>query len=265
MKKVCFLFTLLVSAAFTFFFASCSAESKTDIQIPLQSMFNQVSAAVSSEPAAFYAVNLSVTGDYEKTLNASGTLSELKDATFNIGGIPFGSTVKLSVLIVKDGIRFYEGTSAAFTLDGSENSVEIDLKRCTGQASAVITFAADPEITVVADPEITVVADPEIYSDSVNTNTPVFTVDSDCLKNNAAKITFSVKESFNWPNGTTFLWKLNGAECSNTNSVVIDLLTDANIHEGTGNVICVQVETPEYIVTNLFEFELVIDLTTTTE
>lgn len=250
MKKVYFLFTLLVSAAFTFFFASCSAESKTDIQIPLQSMFNQVSEDVSSEPAAaVYAVNLSVTGDYEKTLNASGTLSELKDATFNIGGIPFGSTVKLSVLIVKDGIRFYEGNSAAFTLDGSENSVEIDLKRCTGQAYA----------------EITVAADPEIYSASVNTDTPVFTVDSDCLKNNAAKITFSVKEPFNWPTGTTFLWKLNGAECSNTNSVVIDLLTDANIHEGTGNVICVQVETPEYIVTNLFEFKLVIDLTTTTE
>lgn len=250
MKKVYFLFTLLVSAAFTFFFASCSAESKTDIQIPLQSMFNQVSAAVSSEPAAFYAVNLSVTGDYEKTLNASGTLSELKDATFNIGGIPFGSTVKLSVLIVKDGIRFYEGTSAAFTLDGSENSVEIDLKRCTGQAYA----------------EITVAADPKIYSASVNTDSPVFTVDSDCLKNNAAKITFSVKESFNWPNGTKFLWKLNGAECSSTtNSVEIDLFTDANIHEGTGNVICVQVETPEYIVTNLFEFKLVIDLTTTTE
>lgn len=240
MKKVCFLFTLLVSAAFTFFFASCSAESKTDIQIPLQSMFNQVFADVSSEPAAVYAVNLSVTGDYEKTLNASGTLSELKDATFNIGGIPFGSTVKLSVLIVKDGIRFYEGTSAAFTLDGSENSVEIDLKRCTGEAKA----------------EITVAADPEIYSASVNTNTPVFTVDSDCLKNNAAKITFSVKES--WPTGTTFLWKLNGAECSNTNSVEIDLFTDANIHEGTGNVICVQVETPEYIVSNSFEFELVI-------
>ena len=214
-------------------------------------MFNQFSADVSSEPAAFYAVNLSVTGDYEKTLNASGTLSELKDATFNIGGIPFGSTVKLSVLIVKDGIRFYEGNSAAFTLDGSENSVEIDLKRCTGQAKAEITFAADPEI----------------YSASVNTDSPspVFTVDSECLKNNAAKITFSVKESFNWPTGTTFLWKLNGAECSNTNSVVIDLLTDANIHEGTGNVICVQVETPEYIVTNLFEFKLVIDLTTTTE
>lgn len=240
MKKVCFLFTLLVSAAFTFFFASCSAESKTDIQIPLQSMFNQVSADVSSEPAAVYAVNLSVTGDYEKTLNASGTLSELKDATFNIGGIPFGSTVKLSVLIVKDGIRFYEGTSAAFTLDGSENSVEIDLKRCTGEAKA----------------EITVAADPEIYSASVNTNTPVFTVDSDCLKNNAAKITFSVKES--WPTGTTFLWKLNGAECSNTNSVEIDLFTDANIHEGTGNVISVLVETPEYIVSNSFEFELVI-------
>lgn len=240
MKKVCFLFTLLVSAAFTFFFASCSAESKTDIQIPLQSMFNQVFADVSSEPAAVYAVNLSVTGDYEKTLNASGTLSELKDATFNIGGIPFGSTVKLSVLIVKDGIRFYEGTSAAFTLDGSENSVEIDLKRCTGEAKA----------------EITVAADPEIYSASVNTNTPVFTVDSDCLKNNAAKITFSVKES--WPTGTTFLWKLNGAECSNTNSVEIDLFTDANIHEGTGNVISVRVETPEYIVSNSFEFELVI-------
>lgn len=240
MKKVCFLFTLLVSAAFTFFFASCSAESKTDIQIPLQSMFNQVSAHVSSEPAAVYAVNLSVTGDYEKTLNSSGTLSELKDATFNIGGIPFGSTVKLSVLIVKDGIRFYEGTSAAFTLDGSENSVEIDLKRCTGEAKA----------------EITVAADPEIYSASVNTNTPVFTVDSDCLKNNAAKITFSVKES--WPTGTTFLWKLNGAECSNTNSVEIDLFTDANIHEGTGNVISVRVETPEYIVSNSFEFELVI-------
>lgn len=240
MKKVYFLFTLLVSAAFTFFFASCSAESKTDIQIPLQSMFNQVFADVSSEPAAVYAVNLSVTGDYEKTLNASGTLADLKNATFNIGGIPFGSTVKLSVLIVKDGIRFYEGTSAAFTLDGSENSVEIDLKRCTGQAYA----------------EITVAADPEIYSASVNTNTPVFTVDSECLKNNAAKITFSVKES--WPTGTTFLWKLNGAECSNTNSVVIDLLTDANIHEGTGNVICVRVETPEYIVSNSFEFELVI-------
>lgn len=250
MKKVYFLFTLLVSAAFTFFFASCSAESKTDIQIPLQSMFNQVSADVSSEPSAVYAVyavNLSVTGDYEKTLNASGTLSELKNATFNIEGIPLGSTVELSVLIVKDGIRFYEGNSAAFTLDGIENSVEIDLKRCTGEAKA----------------EITVAADPEIYSASVNTNTPVFTVDSECLKNNAAKITFSVKES--WPTGTTFLWKLNGAECSNTNSVVIDLLTDANIHEGTGNVICVQVETPEYIVTNLFEFKLVIDLTTTTE
>lgn len=248
MKKVCFLFTLLISAAFTFFFASCSAESKTDIQIPLQSMFNQVSADVSSEPSAVYAVNLSVTGDYEKTLNASGTLSELKNATFNIEGIPLGSTVKLSVLIVKDGIRFYEGTSAAFTLDGIENSVEIDLKRCTGEAKA----------------EITVAADPEIYSASVNTNTPVFTVDSECLKNNAAKITFSVKES--WPNGTKFLWKLNGAECSSTtNSVEIDLFTDANIHEGTGNVICVQVETPEYIVTNLFEFKLVIDLTTTTE
>lgn len=240
MKKVCFLFTLLVSAAFTFFFASCSAESKTDIQIPLQSMFNRVSADVSSEPAAVYAVNLSVTGDYEKTLNASGTLSELKDATFNIGGIPFGSTVKLSVLIVKDGIRFYEGTSAAFTLDGSENSVEIDLKRCTGQASA----------------EITVAADPEIYSASVNTDTPVFTVDSECLKNNAAKITFFVKES--WPTGTKFLWKLNGAERSTTNSVEIDLLTDANIHEGPGNVISVWVETPKYIVSNLFEFELVI-------
>lgn len=249
MKKVCFLFTLLVSAAFTFFFASCSAESKTDIQIPLQSMFNQVSAAVSSEPAAFYAVNLSVTGDYEKTLNASGTLSELKDATFNIGGIPFGSTVKLSVLIVKDGIRFYEGTSAAFTLDGSENSVEIDLKRCTGQASAVITFAADPEITVVADPEI--------YSDSVNTDTHVFTVDSDCLKNNAAKITFFVKGS--WPTGTTFLWKLNGAECSTTDSVEIDLLTtEANIYKETDNDIYVQVKTPEYIVTNSLKFKLVI-------
>lgn len=245
MKKVYFLFTLLVSAAFTFFFASCSAESKTDIQIPLQSMFNQVSADVSSEPAAaVYAVNLSVTGDYEKTLNASGTLADLKNATFNIGGIPFGSTVKLSVLIVKDGIRFYEGTSAAFTLDGSENSVEINLKRCTctGQAYA----------------EITVAADPEIYSASVNTDTPVFTVDSDCLKNNAAKITFSVKESFNWPNGTKFLWKLNGVECSTTNSVEIDLHTDANIHEGTGNVISVRVETPEYIVSNSFEFELVI-------
>ncbi|WP_288958795.1 hypothetical protein [uncultured Treponema sp.] len=241
MKKVCFLFTLLVSAAFTFFFASCSAESKTDIQIPLQSMFNQVSEDVSSEPAAaVYAVNLSVTGDYEKTLNASGTLADLKNATFNIGGIPFGSTVKLSVLIVKDGIRFYEGTSAAFTLDGSENSVEIDLKRCTGQAYA----------------EITVAADPKIYSASVNTDTPVFTVDSDCLKNNAAKITFSVKES--WPTGTTFLWKLNGAECSTTNSVEIDLFTDANIHEGTGNVISVRVETPEYIVSNSFKFELVI-------
>lgn len=242
MKKVYFLFTLLVSAAFTFFFASCSAESKTDIQIPLQSMFNQVSADVSSEPsAAVYAVNLSVTGDYEKTLNASGTLADLKNATFNIGGIPFGSTVKLSVLIVKDGIRFYEGTSAAFTLDGSENSVEIDLKRCTGQVEA----------------EITVAADPKIYSASVNTNTPVFTVDSECLKNNAAKITFSVKES--WPTGTKFLWKLNGAECSSTtNSVEIDLHTDANIHEGTGNVISVRVETPEYIVSNSFEFELVI-------
>lgn len=243
MKKVCFLFTLLVSAAFTFFFASCSAESKTDIQIPLQSMFNQVSADVSSEPSAVYAVNLSVTGDYEKTLNARGNLADLKDATFNIGGIPFGSTVKLSVLIVKDGIRFYEGTSAAFTLDGSENSVEIDLKRCTGQAYA----------------EITVAADPKIYSASVNTDTPVFTVDSDCLKNNAAKITFSVKESFNWPTGTTFLWKLNGAEYSSTtNSVEIDLFTDANIHEGTGNVISVRVETPEYIVSNSFKFELVI-------
>lgn len=240
MKKVCFLFTLLVSAAFTFFFASCSAESKTDIQIPLQSMFNQVSADDSSESAAVYAVNLSVTGDYEKTLNTSGTLADLKEATFNIEGIPFGSTVKLSVLIVKDGIRFYEGNSAAFTLDGIENSVEIDLKRCTGEAKA----------------EITVAADPEIYSASVNTNTPVFTVDSECLKNNAAKITFSVKES--WPTGTTFLWKLNGAECSNTNSVVIDLLTDANIHEGTGNVISVRVETPEYIVSNSFKFELVI-------
>ena len=250
MKKVCFLFTLLVSAAFTFFFASCSAESKTDIQIPLQSMFNQVSADVSSEPSAVYAVNLSVTGDYEKTLNARGNLADLKNATFNIGGIPFGSTVKLSVLIVKDGIRFYEGTSAAFTLDGSENSVEIDLKRCTGQASAVITFAADPEITVVADPEI--------YSDSVNTDTHVFTVDSDCLKNNAAKITFFVKESFNWPTGTKFLWKLNGVECSTNNSVEIDLFTDANIHKGTGNVISVRVETPEYIVSNSFEFELVI-------
>lgn len=252
MKKVYFLFTLLVSAAFTFFFASCSAESKTDIQIPLQSMFNQVSADVSSEPSAVYAVyavNLSVTGDYEKTLNARGTLSELKKATFNIEGIPFGSTVKLSVLIVKDGIRFYEGTSAAFTLDGSENSVEIDLKRCEGQAAAVITFAADPEI----------------YSASVNTDTPVFTVDSDCLKNNAAKITFSVKESFNWPTGTTFLWKLNEVECSTTNSVEIDLFTDANIQKGTGNVISVRVETPEYIVTNSFEFELVINLEKTTE
>ena len=239
MKKVCFLFTLLVSVAFTFFFASCSAESKTDIQIPLQSMFNQVSADVSSEPGAVYAVNLSVTGDYEKTLNARGTLSELKNATFNIEGIPFGSTVKLSVLIVKDGIRFYEGTSAAFTLDGSENSVEIDLKHCTGQAYAEITFAADPEI----------------YSDSVNTDTHVFTVDSD--NKNAAKITFFVKES--WPTGTKFLWKLNGAECSSiTNSVEIDLLTDANIHEGTGNVISVRVETPEYIVSNSFKFELVI-------
>lgn len=242
MKKVCFLFTLLVSAAFTFFFASCSAESKTDIQIPLQSMFNQVFADVSSEPAAVYAVNLSVTGDYEKTLNSSGTLSELKDATFNIGGIPFGSTVKLSVLIEKDGIRFYEGTSASFTLDGRENSVEIDLKRCTGQVNA----------------EITVAADPEIYSASVNTDTHVFTVDSDCLKNNAAKITFSVKESFNWPTGKKFLWKLNGAECSTTDSVEIDLFTDANIHKGTGNVISVRVETPEYIVSNSFEFELVI-------
>lgn len=242
MKKVYFLFTLLVSAAFTFFFASCSAESKTDIQIPLQSMFNQVSADVSSEPAAFYAVNLSVTGDYEKTLNASGTLADLKNATFNIGGIPFGSTVKLSVLIVKDGIRFYEGNSAAFTLDGIENSVEIDLKRCTGEAKA----------------EITVAADPEIYSASVNTNTPVFTVDSECLKNNAAKITFSVKESFNWPTGTTFLWKLNGVECSTNNSVEIDLFTDANIHKGIGNVISVRVETPEYIVSNSFKFELVI-------
>lgn len=242
MKKVCFLFTLLVSAAFTFFFASCSAESKTDIQIPLQSMFNQVSEDVSSEPAAaVYAVNLSVTGDYEKTLNARGNLADLKNATFNIGGIPFGSTVKLSVLIVKDGIRFYEGTSAAFTLDGSENSVEIDLKRCTGQVEA----------------EITVAADPKIYSASVNTDTPVFTVDSDCLKNNAAKITFSVKES--WPTGTKFLWKLNGVECSTNNSVEIDLLTtDANIHKGTGNVISVRVETPEYIVSNSFEFELVI-------
>lgn len=240
MKKVCFLFTLLVSAVFTFFFASCSAESKTDIQIPLQSMFNQVSADVSSEPAAVYAVNLSVTGDYEKTLNASGTLSELKNATFNIEGIPLGSTVELSVLIVKDGIRFYEGNSAAFTLDGIENSVEIDLKRCTGEAKA----------------EITVAADPEIYSASVNTNTPVFTVDSDCLKNNAAKITFSVKES--WPTGTTFLWKLNGTECSTTNSVEIDLFTDENIQKGTGNVISVRVETPEYIVSNSFEFELVI-------
>lgn len=242
MKKVCFLFTLLVSAAFTFFFASCSAESKTDIQIPLQSMFNQVSADGSSEPAAVYAVNLSVTGDYEKTLNFSGKLAELKNATFNIEGIPFGSTFKLSVLIVKDGIRFYEGTSAAFTLDGSENSVEIDLKRCTGKADA----------------EITVAADPEIYSASVNTDTPVFTVDSDCLKNNAAKITFSVKESFNWPTGTKFLWKLNGVECSTNNSVEIDLFTDANIHKGTGNVISVRVETPEYIVSNSFEFELVI-------
>lgn len=241
MKKVYFLFTLLVSAAFTFFFASCSAESKTDIQIPLQSMFNQVSADVSSEPSAVYAVNLSVTGDYEKTLNASGTLSELKNATFNIEGIPLGSTVELSVLIVKGGIRFYEGNSAAFTLDGIENSVEIDLKRCTGEAKA----------------EITVAADPEIYSASVNTNTPVFTVDSECLKNNAAKITFSVKES--WPTGTTFLWKLNGVECSTNNSVEIDLLTtDANIHKGTGNVISVRVETPEYIVSNSFEFELVI-------
>lgn len=242
MKKVCFLFTLLVSAAFTFFFASCSAESKTDIQIPLQSMFNQVSADGSSEPAAVYAVNLSVTGDYEKTLNASGKLAELKDATFNIGGIPFGSTVKLSVLIVKDGIRFYEGNSAAFTLDGSENSVEIDLKRCTGQADA----------------EITVAADPEIYFASVNVNRDkhVFTVDSD--NKNAAKITFSVKESFNWPTGTKFLWKLNGAECSTTDSVEIDLFTDANIHKGTGNVISVRVETPEYIVSNSFEFELVI-------
>lgn len=241
MKKVCFLFTLLVSAAFTFFFASCSAESKTDIQIPLQSMFNQVSADVSSEPSAVYAVNLSVTGDYEKTLNTSGKLSKLKNATFNIEGIPLGSTVKLSVLIEKDGIRFYEGNSAAFTLDGRENSVEIDLKRCNGQA----------------DVEITVAADPEIYSASVNTNTPVFTVDSDCLKNNAAKITFSVKES--WPTGTTFLWKLNGSECNTTNnSVEIDVLTDENIHKGLGNVIYVQVETPEYIVSNSFEFELVI-------
>ena len=205
-------------------------------------MFNQVSADVSSEPAAFYAVNLSVTGDYEKTLNARGTLAELKNATFNIGGIPFGSTVKLSVLIVKDGIRFYEGNSAAFTLDGSENSVEIDLKRCTGKADA----------------EITVAADPKIYSASVNTDTHVFTVDSDCLKNNAAKITFSVKGS--WPTGTKFLWKLNGAECSTstTNSVEIDLFTDANIQKGTRNVISVQVETPEYIVSNSFEFELVI-------
>lgn len=240
MKKVCFLFTLLVSAAFTFFFASCSAESKTDIQIPLQSMFNQVFADVSSEPAAVYAVNLSVTGDYEKTLNASGTLADLKNATFNIEGIPFGSTVKLSVLIVKDGIRFYEGTSAAFTLDGSENSVEIDLKRCTGQVEA----------------EITVAADPKIYSASVNTDTPVFTVDSD--NKDAAKITFSVKESFNWPTGKKFLWKLNGAECSTTDSVEIDLFTDANIHKGTGNVISVRVETPEYIVSNSFEFKLVI-------
>lgn len=242
MKKVYFLFTLLVSAAFNFFFASCSAESKTDIQIPLQSMFNQVSADVSSEPSAVYAVNLSVTGDYEKTLNASGKLAELKNATFNIEGIPFGSTVKLSVLIVKDGIRFYEGNSAAFTLDGRENSVKIDLKRCTGQAHA----------------EITVAADPEIYSASVNVNRDkhVFTVDSD---NKNAKITFSVKESFNWPTGTKFLWKLNGAEYSSTtNSVEIDLLTDANIHEGTGNVISVRVETPEYIVSNSFEFELVI-------
>ena len=242
MKKVCFLFTLLVSAAFTFFFASCSAESKTDIQIPLQSMFNQVSANVSSESAAVYAVNLSVTGDYEKTLNARGTIADLKNATFNIEGIPFGSTVELSVLIEKDGIRFYEGNSAAFTLDGRENSVKIDLKRCTGQANA----------------EITVAADPEIYSASVNTDTPVFTVDSDCLKNNAAKITFSVKEPFNWPTGTTFLWKLNGAECSTTNFVEIDLFTDENIQKGTGNVISVRVETPEYIVSNSFEFELVI-------
>lgn len=240
MKKVCFLFTLLVSAAFTFFFASCSAESKTDIQIPLQSMFKQVSADVSSKPSDVYDVNLSVTGDYEKTLNTSGKLSKLKNATFNIEGIPLGSTVKLSVLIVKDGIRFYEGNSAAFTLDGIENSVEIDLKRCTGEAKA----------------EITVAADPEIYSASVNTNTPVFTVDSECLKNNAAKITFSVKES--WPTGTKFLWKLNGVECSTNNSVEIDLFTDANIHKGTGNVISVRVETPEYIVSNSFEFELVI-------
>lgn len=243
MKKSLFSFFLLVSAAFTFFFASCSAESKTDIQIPLQSMFKQVSADVSSKPSDVYDVNLSVTGDYEKTLNTSGKLSKLKNATFNIEGIPLGSTVKLSVLIEKDGIRFYEGNSAAFTLDGRENSVEIDLKRCNGQA----------------DVEITVAADPEIYSASVNTDTPVFTVDSDCLKNNAAKITFSVKESFNWPNGTTFLWKLNGAECSSTtNSVEIDVLTDENIHEGPGNVIYVQVETPEYIVSNSFEFELVI-------
>lgn len=243
MKKSLFSFFLLVSAAFTFFFASCSAESKTDIQIPLQSMLKQVFADVSSEPAAFYAVNLSVTGDYEKTLNTSGTLSELENATFNIEGIPLGSTVELSVLIEKDGIRFYEGNSAAFTLDGRENSVEIDLKRCNGEAKA----------------EITVAADPEIYSASVNTDSPVFTVDSECLKNNAAKITFSVKEPFNWPTGTTFLWKLNGSECNTTNnSVEIDVLTDENIHEGPGNVIYVQVETPEYIVSNSFEFELVI-------
>lgn len=239
MKKSLFSFFLLVSAAFTFFFASCSAESKTDIQIPLQSMFKQVSADVSSKPSDVYDVNLSVTGDYEKTLNTSGKLSKLKNATFNIEGIPLGSTVKLSVLIEKDGIRFYEGNSAAFTLDGRENSVEIDLKRCNGQA----------------DVEITVAADPEIYSASVNTDSPVFTVDSD--NKNAAKITFSVKES--WPNGTKFLWKLNGAECSSTtNSVEIDLFTDANIHEGTGNVISVRVETPEYIVSNSFKFELVI-------
>lgn len=241
MKKVYFLFTLLVSAAFTFFFASCSAESKTDIQIPLQSMFKQVSADVSSKPSDVYDVNLSVTGDYEKTLNTSGKLSKLKNATFNIEGIPLGSTVKLSVLIEKDGIRFYEGNSAAFTLDGRENSVEIDLKRCNGQA----------------DVEITVAADPEIYSASVNTDSPVFTVDSD--NKNAAKITFSVKEPFNWPTGTTFLWKLNGSECNTTNnSVEIDVLTDENIHEGPGNVISVRVETPEYIVSNSFEFELVI-------
>ena len=206
-------------------------------------MFNQVSADVSSEPSAVYAVNLSVTGDYEKTLNARGNLADLKNATFNIGGIPFGSTVKLSVLIVKDGIRFYEGTSAAFTLDGSENSVEIDLKRCTGQAYA----------------EITVAADPKIYSASVNTDTSVFTVDSDCLKNNAAKITFSVKESIS----TELVVLLHSAPFSFQRNFVPfgqlnDSFTDANIHEGTGNVISVRVETPEYIVSNSFKFELVI-------